>query len=85
MTNNANVQWTKSWLTAVDSSIIHLAQEPVGTDVKGLLYVADWFNGTLRHIGSHLGCFHGKYLLKMQWELVSDAFAKVETGSWEAV
>lgn len=59
LTNNADAVWTKTWLTAVDSSIIHLAQEAVNTDIKGLLYLGDWDNGTFRHIGSHLGCFHG--------------------------
>ncbi|KAG8744402.1 maturation of Asn-linked oligosaccharides protein [Ceratobasidium sp. 414] len=56
MTNNADTRWTKNWLTAVDSSIIHLMREAVETDVKGLLYLGDHYNGTLRHIGSHLGC-----------------------------
>ncbi|KAG8683311.1 maturation of Asn-linked oligosaccharides protein, partial [Ceratobasidium sp. 395] len=37
MTNNADAQWTRTWLTAVDSSITHLMQEAVGTDIKGLL------------------------------------------------
>ncbi|KAG9101559.1 maturation of Asn-linked oligosaccharides protein [Ceratobasidium sp. UAMH 11750] len=59
MTNNADTRWTKTWLTAVDSSIIHLMSEAVETDVKGLLYLGDHHNGTLRHIGSHLGCFYG--------------------------
>lgn len=60
LTNNADTVWVKNWLTAVDSSIIHLAQEPVGTDVEGLLYLGDWADGAIRHIGSHLACFHGK-------------------------
>ncbi|KAB5594713.1 Mannosyl-oligosaccharide alpha-1,2-mannosidase [Ceratobasidium theobromae] len=59
LTNNADTVWVKNWLTAVDSSIIHLAQEPVGTDVEGLLYLGDWADGAIRHIGSHLACFHG--------------------------
>ncbi|CUA76752.1 mannosyl-oligosaccharide alpha-1,2-mannosidase [Rhizoctonia solani] len=59
LTNNANTLWTKQWLTAVDSSIIHLAQEAVDTDIKGLLYLGEWYNGTFRHLGSHLACFHG--------------------------
>ncbi|CAE6459936.1 unnamed protein product [Rhizoctonia solani] len=58
-TNNANTIWTKQWLTAVDSSITHLAQEPIGTDIKGLLYLGEWYNETFRHLGSHLACFHG--------------------------
>ncbi|CAE7072201.1 unnamed protein product [Rhizoctonia solani] len=36
LTNNANTVWTKQWLTAVDSSIVHLAQEAVNTNVKGI-------------------------------------------------
>ncbi|CAE6457287.1 unnamed protein product [Rhizoctonia solani] len=59
LTNNADTIWTKQWLTAVDSSIIHLAQEAVDTDIKGLLYLGEWYNGTFRHLGSHLACFHG--------------------------
>ncbi|QRV76191.1 glycoside hydrolase family 47 protein [Ceratobasidium sp. AG-Ba] len=59
MTNNADSQWTRTWLTAVDSSIVHLMQEAVGTNIKGLLYLGDYYNGSLRHIGSHLGCFYG--------------------------
>ncbi|ELU41720.1 glycoside hydrolase family 47 protein [Rhizoctonia solani AG-1 IA] len=59
LTNNADPIWTKQWLIAVDSSITHLAQEAVDTDVKGLLYLGEWYNGTFRHLGSHLGCFHG--------------------------
>ncbi|KAJ1311404.1 hypothetical protein OPQ81_009894 [Rhizoctonia solani] len=59
LTNNADTIWTKQWLTAVDSSMVHLAQEAVDTDVKGLLYLGEWYNGTFRHLGSHLACFHG--------------------------
>ncbi|CAE6469951.1 unnamed protein product [Rhizoctonia solani] len=59
LTNNANPIWTKQWLAAVDSSIVHLAQEAVDTKVKGLLYLGEWYNGTFRHLGSHLACFHG--------------------------
>ncbi|KAG8713541.1 maturation of Asn-linked oligosaccharides protein [Ceratobasidium sp. 423] len=59
LTNNADITWTKQWLTAVDSSITHLAQEAVDTDIKGLLYLGEWYNGTFRHLGSHLACFHG--------------------------
>ncbi|CAE6424909.1 unnamed protein product [Rhizoctonia solani] len=59
LTNNADPIWTKRWLTAVDSSIVHLLQEAVGTDIKGLWYLGEWRNGTFRHLGSHLGCFHG--------------------------
>ncbi|CAE6521388.1 unnamed protein product [Rhizoctonia solani] len=59
LTNNADTTWTKQWLTAVDSSIIHLAQEAFDTNVKGLLYLGEWYNGTFRHLGSHLACFHG--------------------------
>lgn len=59
LTNNADTVWTKTWLQAVDSSIIHLAKEAVNTEVKGLLYLGEWVNGTFRHLSSHLGCFHG--------------------------
>lgn len=59
LTNNANTFWTSQWLTAVDSSIIHLAREAVATDIEGLLYLGDWYNDTLQHVGTHLGCFHG--------------------------
>ncbi|KAG8747223.1 maturation of Asn-linked oligosaccharides protein [Ceratobasidium sp. 414] len=59
LSNNANPAWTSRWLTAVDSSIRHLAQTAVNTNVSDLLYLGDYTGGRVRHIGSHLACFHG--------------------------
>ncbi|KAJ1304573.1 hypothetical protein OPQ81_005715 [Rhizoctonia solani] len=59
LTNNASPEWTSRWLTAVDSSIRYLAQTAVNTTVPGLLYLGDYTGGRVRHISSHLACFHG--------------------------
>ncbi|KAF8609188.1 glycoside hydrolase family 47 protein [Ceratobasidium sp. AG-I] len=59
LTNNANPEWTSRWLTAVDSSIRYLAQAAVNTTVPDLLYLGDYTQGKVRHLGSHLACFHG--------------------------
>ncbi|KAF9051540.1 alpha-mannosidase 1 [Panaeolus papilionaceus] len=46
-----------AWHTAVDSSIKTLLQKSA---IKGDMYLADRDdNGIIRHIGSHLACFHG--------------------------
>ncbi|CAE6430566.1 unnamed protein product [Rhizoctonia solani] len=59
LTNNASPEWTSRWLTAVDSSIRYLAQTAVNTSVPDLLYLGDHTGGKVRHISSHLACFHG--------------------------
>ncbi|KAJ1304572.1 hypothetical protein OPQ81_005714 [Rhizoctonia solani] len=59
LTNNASPEWTSRWLTAVDSSIRYLAQTAVNTTVPDLLYLGDYTGGRVRHISSHLACFHG--------------------------
>lgn len=59
ITNNRDSVWTSRWLTAVDSSIRYLAQTAVNTTVPNLLYLGDYSGGKVRHIGSHLACFHG--------------------------
>ncbi|CAE6493384.1 unnamed protein product [Rhizoctonia solani] len=59
LTNNASPEWTSRWLTAVDSSIRYLAQTAVNTSVPDLLYLGDYTGGRVRHISSHLACFHG--------------------------
>ncbi|KAH7339610.1 seven-hairpin glycosidase [Rhizoctonia solani] len=59
LTNNASPEWTSRWLTAVDSSIRYLAQTAVNTSVPDLLYLGDYTNKRVRHISSHLACFHG--------------------------
>ncbi|CAE6430564.1 unnamed protein product [Rhizoctonia solani] len=50
---------TSRWLTAVDSSIRYLAQTAVNTSVPDLLYLGDYTKNRVRHISSHLACFHG--------------------------
>ncbi|KDN45181.1 hypothetical protein RSAG8_05096, partial [Rhizoctonia solani AG-8 WAC10335] len=59
LSNNASPEWTSRWLTAVDSSIRYLAQTAVNTSVPDLLYLGDYTNKRVRHISSHLACFHG--------------------------
>ncbi|CAE6516520.1 unnamed protein product [Rhizoctonia solani] len=59
LTNNQSPEWTSRWLTAVDSSIRYLAQTAVNTSVPDLLYLGDYTNKRVRHISSHLACFHG--------------------------
>ncbi|KAF8739758.1 glycosyl hydrolase 47 family, partial [Rhizoctonia solani] len=59
LTNNASPEWTSRWLTAVDSSIRYLAQTAVNTSVPDLLYLGDYTKNRVRHISSHLACFHG--------------------------
>ncbi|CAE6482965.1 unnamed protein product [Rhizoctonia solani] len=59
LTNNASPEWTSRWLTAVDSSIRYLAQTAVNTSIPNLLYLGDYTNKRVRHISSHLACFHG--------------------------
>ncbi|CAE6414848.1 unnamed protein product [Rhizoctonia solani] len=59
LTNNASPEWTIRWLTAVDSSIRYLAQTAVNTTIPDLLYLGDYTGGRVRHISSHLACFHG--------------------------
>ncbi|QRV76043.1 glycoside hydrolase family 47 protein [Ceratobasidium sp. AG-Ba] len=59
LTNNFNPGWTSRWLTAVDSSIRYLAQTAVNTSIPDLLYLGDYTQGRVRHIGSHLACFQG--------------------------
>ncbi|CAE6499389.1 unnamed protein product, partial [Rhizoctonia solani] len=41
------------------SSIRYLAQTAVNTSVPDLLYLGDYTGGRVRHISSHLACFHG--------------------------
>ncbi|CAE6481581.1 unnamed protein product [Rhizoctonia solani] len=59
LTNNASPEWTSRWLVAVDSSIRYLAQTAVGTSIPNLMYLGDYTGGRVRHISSHLACFHG--------------------------
>ncbi|KAB5593644.1 hypothetical protein CTheo_2937 [Ceratobasidium theobromae] len=59
LTNNASPEWTRRWLAAVDSSIRYLAQVAVNTDVPNLLYLGDYTGGRVKHVSSHLACFHG--------------------------
>ncbi|CAE6452479.1 unnamed protein product [Rhizoctonia solani] len=59
LTNNQSPEWTSRWLTAVDSSIRYLAQTAVNTSVPDLLYLGDYTDERVRHISSHLACFHG--------------------------
>ena len=54
---NADPAFVQTWQTAVDSSIKFLMKE---STVGGQTYLADLQdNRQIRHIGSHLECFHG--------------------------
>ncbi|KAH7096529.1 seven-hairpin glycosidase [Auriculariales sp. MPI-PUGE-AT-0066] len=66
-TNNANQLWVKTWRTAVDSTLrslakVHTLDSPryIRTTVGNWLMIADMDTSSrLRHVGSHLQCFHG--------------------------
>ncbi|CAL1699575.1 unnamed protein product [Somion occarium] len=56
ITNTKDTLFADTWATAVDSSLKHLAKT---STVGNHLYLADQQDdGTIRHIGSHLACFH---------------------------
>lgn len=56
LTNTDDPLFTKSWLTAIDSSIKHLLHK---SSVGDHVYLGDWQNGKLIPVSSHLACFHG--------------------------
>ncbi|KAH8113846.1 seven-hairpin glycosidase [Phellopilus nigrolimitatus] len=57
LTENANPIFLDTWRLAVDSSIRNLTRT---STVGNHLYLADLDDdGLIRHIGSHLACFHG--------------------------
>ncbi|KAI0729772.1 glycoside hydrolase [Fomitopsis betulina] len=61
LSNTDNNLFADAWASAVDSSIWNLART---STVKDWQYMADWDDGTIIHIGSHLECFHaGNWLL----------------------
>ncbi|KAI0942114.1 hypothetical protein AcW1_009570 [Taiwanofungus camphoratus] len=61
LSNTDDNLFADAWATAVDSSMHNLARS---STVDGWQYLADWDNGTIIHIGSHLECFHaGNWLL----------------------
>jgi len=61
LTNTDNNLFADTWASAVDSSIWNLARTSTVGDWE---YMADWDNGTIIHIGSHLECFHaGNWML----------------------
>ncbi|KAF9010161.1 glycoside hydrolase family 47 protein [Cyathus striatus] len=57
LSNTDNNLFADTWATAVDSSIKNLLRT---STVGNHLYLADFDDSrTIRHIGSHLACFHG--------------------------
>jgi len=57
LSNTDNNIFVDTWATAVDSSIKFLTRR---STVGNFLYLADFDDSrTIRHIGSHLACFHG--------------------------
>ncbi|EPT00562.1 hypothetical protein FOMPIDRAFT_59833 [Fomitopsis schrenkii] len=61
LSNTDNTLFADAWASAVDSSIWNLART---STVKDWQYMADWDDGTIIHIGSHLECFHaGNWML----------------------
>ncbi|KDQ58337.1 glycoside hydrolase family 47 protein [Jaapia argillacea MUCL 33604] len=62
LTNTDDPVWVDTWKTAVDSSIKYLLKT---STVGNWSYLADYDdNKQIRHIGSHLACFHaGNWLL----------------------
>ncbi|KZS96315.1 glycoside hydrolase family 47 protein [Sistotremastrum niveocremeum HHB9708] len=58
---NSDPIFATTWLTAVDSSIKTLKKT---STVGGHVYLADFDGTQIRHIGSHLACFHaGNWIL----------------------
>ncbi|KAF5389586.1 hypothetical protein D9757_004083 [Collybiopsis confluens] len=53
---NSNDDLADTWHAAVDSSIQNMARR---STVGNHLYISDWDDGELIHVGSHLECFHG--------------------------
>ncbi|KZT65305.1 glycoside hydrolase family 47 protein [Daedalea quercina L-15889] len=61
LSNTDNDLFADAWASAVDSSIWNLARS---STVEDWQYMADWDDGTIIHIGSHLECFHaGNWML----------------------
>ncbi|KAF9225798.1 glycoside hydrolase family 47 protein [Gyrodon lividus] len=57
LTNTDDNSYADAWLTAVDTSIRELLRT---STVGDWLYLADYDdNKMIRHVGSHLACFHG--------------------------
>ncbi|RDB30027.1 putative mannosyl-oligosaccharide alpha-1,2-mannosidase 1B [Hypsizygus marmoreus] len=57
LSNTDDTLFTDTWLTAVDSSIKNLLRT---STVGNHLYLADFdAQKRIRHVGSHLACFHG--------------------------
>ncbi|KAJ8517937.1 hypothetical protein ONZ45_g4936 [Pleurotus djamor] len=67
LSNTDDPIFADTWATAVDSSIKTLLRT---STVGDFLYVADFDdNRRIRHVGSHLACFHGVIVLQRQWML----------------
>ncbi|KAL6300417.1 glycoside hydrolase [Sparassis latifolia] len=61
LTNTDDTLFADAWATAVDSSLHNLART---STVQEWQYLADWDDGTIIHIGSHLECYHaGNWIL----------------------
>ncbi|KAJ3920511.1 seven-hairpin glycosidase [Lentinula edodes] len=56
VTNTDDNLFADTWHAAVDSSISAMARK---STVGNYTYIADWDEGELIHVGSHLECFHG--------------------------
>jgi len=57
LSNTSDALFTNTWLTAVDSSITTLLRT---STVGNHVYLADFDSSrTIRHVSSHLACFHG--------------------------
>ncbi|KAJ3715126.1 glycoside hydrolase family 47 protein [Lentinula raphanica] len=56
VTNIDDNLFADTWHAAVDSSIANMARK---STVGNYTYIADWDEGELIHVASHLECFHG--------------------------
>jgi len=56
LTNTDDNTYADTWATAVDSSVDKLLKR---STVDNWLYLSDYTNKTILHVGSHLGCFYG--------------------------
>ncbi|KAJ7100265.1 seven-hairpin glycosidase [Mycena belliarum] len=84
LTNTADPIWLDTWKTAVDSSITTLLRR---STVGNHLYLADFDSARrVRHVSSHLACFHaGNWLLGGKLlgnQTIIDIALELNEGCW---
>ncbi|KAK7042566.1 alpha-1,2-mannosidase [Favolaschia claudopus] len=83
LTNTDEHIYIDTWKTAVDSSIKNLLRK---STVGNFTYLADFDGSRIRHVGSHLACFHaGNWLLGgklLQNQTIIDIALELNEGCW---